>query len=268
MDKILIQGGLGNQLFLLLNAIKIQDATKKNIQLDISEFNNIQNRPFLLKNISKSLEDNFQLNRKDKKIFFVSKLIQRIYSKIRKDSLLNKIVKIYFPFIGNIYIGYGQHISTKEDFNALDKLRSLIEIKNASIPAIALHLRRGDYLSRKHNNHGVVSLEDALKEVEYLQKKLQYNKLIIFTDSPELFNIDVMKIKNLHVSIDKNTDPIYTFKKLARYKAIITSNSSFSLMAALLGNADFVSMPSLWLKNVSSDILGLPHLRRYKCTLQ
>jgi hypothetical protein len=267
MDRILIQGGLGNQLFLLLQAIRIQDSTKKNIQLDVSEYNKRQNRTFVLKKISKSIENNFQFSMKDEKIYFVSKLIQRVYSIINKDSLLNKVIKFHLPLIGNVYFGYGQHISTKEDFKALDKLRALINIKKASIPAIALHLRRGDYLLSQHNIHGIVSLKDALKEAQYLQKKLHYSKLVIFTDSPELFNIKDMKIKNLHISIDSSTDPVFTFKRIARYKAIITSNSSFSLMAALLGNADFISIPSLWLKNISSDMLGLHHLRRYKCTL-
>ena len=77
---------------------------------------------------------------------------------------------------------------------------------------------------------------------------------------------DVFKKLHKNIIFDEGGQTIEVFKRMANHKGLIASNSSFSLWAGLLGDIENFSIPSYWMKNISSSILGLKNIKRYNCS--
>ena len=132
---------------------------------------------------------------------------------------------------------------------------------------LAIHIRRGDYLSKKHSLHGIIDQKFILKASKKLLAKQDYEGITIFSDSPELIDLNYFKLLNKNITIDKGGDPIKVFKRMANHKGLIASNSSFSLWAGILGEINYFSIPYYWMKDVKSSIIGLEDINRYECEL-
>jgi len=264
--EILVMGGLGNQLFLLAQAIRLKVLYPNDeVVLNHAEYflGLRSDRPYYLDNLFRNLQ--FKKLHKVKAVF--NYLLIRFFLKIakRKLTIAGNSLKI---FRREIHFGYFQHINTCfTDDEVLHLLRrSYAEsISNASLNGVlAIHIRRGDYLHRQHNQHGLIRIDDLLEEVKAAFAFKAYGQILIFSDSPELIDISAFRQFGLPVSIDDGGDVICVFERMAQCDGLIASNSSFSLWAGLLGQPDFFSIPEMWMVNMSSYELGLPEVRRYK----
>ena len=114
--------------------------------------------------------------------------------------------------------------------------------------------------------HGIIHEKYFVEEAKNFLAKNYYEGIKIFSDSPTL--IETKSFQKLHknIIIDEGGEPFEVFKRMANHKGLIASNSSFSLWAGILGDIENFSIPSYWMKNVKSSILGLKHLRRYNCS--
>lgn len=140
--------------------------------------------------------------------------------------------------------GYWQTIETTQE------VRSLLE-KNV-IPQhgdrVAMHVRRGDYLSPEHSIHGVLQGDYYLKAYEFIAQKEKINFLDIFTDSPDILK-DEKWLKKLDIKwqIQPQESTLNTFHKMAEYSNIICSNSTYSWWAALIHFEDkLICLPKTW----------------------
>lgn len=106
---------------------------------------------------------------------------------------------------------------------------------------IAIHYRAGDYTEGKDTYH-------PRQTKEYYEKAMAEfpgEKFILFSDDTagwcQMMNIDVMEIS-------QGKDYIEDFRLMKRCKSFITANSSFSLMAAILGDhpEKKIVCPKLW----------------------
>ena len=275
MHEVIVKGGLGNQLFCLLQAYKISIKYDTNVFLNLTNysFSKRLDRSFLLNSLFPSLFDEFKLSSSlfSKFLFLYSKIFERIF--IENDS--NRLpgdksfIINYFPN-RFLHSGYFQKITDSE----LEKKSIQIIKKNFSKYInknknnnLAIHLRRGDYLSSIHSIHGIVDEKYILEESKKLFMQYDFSGVTIFSDSPEVLNLNIFKDLHENINVDQSKDSLEVFKRMANHKGLIASNSTFSLWAGILGDIKHFTIPYYWMKNTKSSIIGLDYIPRYFCKI-
>lgn len=272
--ELIMTGGLGNQLFIAFEAYR-QKRLGTTVVFNLSEYhrNGRTDRPFAVPKLLSNIETEFGFTDGTwaKIRLNILKVTQRILSKIVKVDMPGDVqVKIsLLPFL-QYGIGYFQKIND----TTLDKL-TLNDFRKAMISCqkvikknqLAIHIRRGDYLLKKHSMHGTISIEDLLREAQHATRINKYESATIFTDTPETSIIQQFTELNIPIHLDEGGDPASVMLRMISFEGIICSNSSFSLWAGLLGDPKYFSIPEKWMVKVNSSILGLNWIRRYPCTL-
>tara|TARA_A100001011_G_scaffold400721_1_gene517965 strand:+ start:2800 stop:3633 length:834 start_codon:yes stop_codon:yes gene_type:complete len=274
-DDVVIKGGLGNQLFCLFYANKLL-FQKKNVSLNLVNYSLLKKnkRKFVLDKLLPNISNIFNMKNGYKSyfIFLYSKILENLFIKSEEDRLPGdkSFLKLYWP---NCYLhsGYFQKITNSMlDQNSLNLTINQISpfLNDYKSQFLAIHIRRGDYLTKKHIMHGIISQSYLVEETKKQISKIDFEGIRIFSDSPEL--IDLNNFKNLHknIIIDEGGDSVDVFKRMSNHKGLIASNSSFSLWAGILGEIKYFSIPYFWMKNVKSSIIGLDYIPRYKCMIK
>ena len=274
-DDVIIRGGLGNQIFGLFHANKLF-LQKNNVSLNLANYKFLRKnkRQFVLDKLFPNIRNVFNLKNSKKSyfLFLYSKIFEKIFIKSKEDLLPGdkSFFKIYWP---NCYVhsGYFQKITNSNlDKDSLELTRNQISpfLDDYKSQLLALHIRRGDYLNKKHIMHGIISQNYLVEESKKQISKTDFDGIRIFSDSPELINMKVFKNLHKNVLIDEGGDPIEVFKRMSNHKGLIASNSSFSLWAGILGSIKYFSIPYFWMKNVKSSRMGLEFIPRYKCHIK
>lgn len=273
--EVIIKGGLGNQLFCLFYAYKLSLELNRKVSLNLSNyfFSKRKDRAFILESIYPTLFNDFikSDNSLSQFLFIYSKIYEKIFVSPIPDRLPGD-----YPFILNywprrfIHSGYYQKINYSELENrSLNLMRNKIDtiLKKKKSNFLAIHFRRGDYFSNNHSIHGIIMEKYLFAEAKKILDKNDFDGITIFSDSPNL--IDYRKFKFLHknILIDRGGDQVEVFKRMLNHKGLITSNSSFSLWAGLLGDIKIFSIPYFWMKNTKSDIIGLNKINRFNCKI-
>lgn len=264
--EILMMGGLGNQLFLLAQAVRLKVLYPNDeVVLNHGEYllGFRSDRPYYLDNLFK----NFQFKKLYPFKAIFNYLLIRFFLKATKRRLTSTGNSLRI-FHREIYYGYFQQINKCIcDDNVLHLLRRKYAegISNKFQNGIlAIHIRRGDYLQKKHNQHGLIQIDDLLNEIKVAFVFKSYERVLIFSDSPELIDVSDFQQFGVPVYLDGGGDTVSVFERMVQCDGLIASNSSFSLWAGLLGQHDFFSIPEMWMINMTSYELGLPEVRRYK----
>lgn len=271
--EVIIKGGLGNQIFCLFYAYKLSIKYEEKVCLNLTNylFSSQKNRAFILDLLYPPLVNEFKIstNLISKILYFLTRFVEKFFIKENNNSIPGDN-----PFFINywkkryIHSGYFQKIDESELDNkcfALIKEKFIPYIKKRKYNYLAIHIRRGDYLSSKHSIHGVINEKYYFEEAKNLLSKDYYDGIKIFSDSPDLIAMDIFKNLHRNIVIDKGGDTIEVFKRMANHKGLIASNSSFSLWAGILGEIENFSIPFYWMKNIQSSKLGLRDIKRYKC---
>ena len=117
--------------------------------------------------------------------------------------------------------------------------------------SIAIHIRRGDYVSEEYflKNFGICSLSYYQKAIALLAEKIQTPHFFIFTDDPTWVK-ENLKICHPHTFITNNLgkSDYEDFRLMSSCKHFIVANSSFSWWAAWIGNYldKIVIAPTPW----------------------
>jgi hypothetical protein len=114
--------------------------------------------------------------------------------------------------------------------------------------AIAVHIRRGDYLSANNGHYGVVSINDALNALRTIDD--DRIEILIFSDSDlrsELTSAMTHSERSrAKYASDFCKDAVYEFSLMRSCRFIICSNSTFSWWAAFSGAPEVALLPSMW----------------------
>lgn len=274
-NEVIIKGGLGNQLFALFYAYKLSLQLNQKVSLNLTNyfFSKRKDRLFILDSLYPNLFEDFKKSKSfiSKLLFLYIKIHEKIFIRQQIDRLPgdNPFVVNYWPK-KYIHSGYHQKINSSDlDKRSLSLMKKKIEpiISKNKFNLLAIHLRRGDYLSKKHYMHGIILEEYFCKEARKILKKENFDGITIFSDSPHLIN--KKKFRNLHknIIIDKGGNSFEVFKRMINHKGLIASNSSFSLWAGLLGDMDCFSIPYFWMHNIKSELLGLKDINRFSCNI-
>ena len=277
MSEFIVRGGLGNQLFIILEAYRILLSTGRSVQLNLSEYvvGTRSDRQFVAGMFLPQVLIDFQISKGSYAYikYIYAKLSARFINRnVSCSRLPGDAACSFLTHTGQrVYIGYFQHIgSTPMGASALSRMKEMFiqTISNNYSNRLAIHVRRGDYILAKHSMHGIISLGDLLAESKRALHLENFEGITVFTDSPELLDIAEFGSLGVDVMIDKGGQPGDVLRRMASHAGIIASNSSFSLWAGLLGNPRYFSLPQFWMPSVESSRLGLNYVRRYPCTLQ
>ena len=274
-NEVIIKGGLGNQLFGLFYAYKISLQLNQKVSLNLTNYflSTRNDRLFILESLYPNLFEDFTKSKSfiSKLLFLYVKIHEKIFIRQKSDRLPgdNPFVINYWPK-KYIHSGYFQKINSSDlDKRSLSLMKKKMEpiIRRKKLNLLAIHLRRGDYLSKNHYIHGIILEKYLYKEARKILKKENFDGITIFSDSPELINKKIFKNLHENIILDKGGNPFEVFKRMINHKGLIASNSSFSLWAGLLGEMDYFSIPYFWMHNIKSELLGLEDINRFNCNI-
>jgi len=264
---VYMMGGFGNQIFQLSFAKSLENL---NLIVYIDTSNYLQkNKRFNTEAHNRELVipiEEFGF----KKVPFSLNLLFLLNNKIRKFSFKNyKFLPIgryndsnfkgkYKKF--NQFVGYWQNLEllvNNKDF-LLTKLTSYYKTFQFETPhkngSTMLHVRRGDYVNMEEDLN-IKYYDDAICKAKQDINNFYFD---IFTDDKDwvLKNGTFKEARNIHSSSSSVEDTLKTFWTLFKYENFIISNSTFSLIPALLSENKNkkIYAPSPWFKNLNSTI--------------
>jgi hypothetical protein len=117
--------------------------------------------------------------------------------------------------------------------------------------AVAIHIRRGDYVSNKQFNElfGVLPLEYYLAGVERIKRKVDHPRFFVFSDDPAwVKNFFSFEEEYFLVSEQEHLEDYHEFDLMRYCKHHIISNSTFSWWAAYLNDYEgrVIIQPRKW----------------------
>jgi len=263
MIIVKLKGGLGNQMFQYAIGLNLSRKNKTKLILDLTDYKNDPLRHYELDCFTLE-RDRFITSEESK----TNKLKFKILSKILKNysyfvqSDYKSDMKI-LKFRGNAIIdGYWQSENYFLDIRKriLDNftLRRRPDEKNQTLlkkilntNSIALHVRRGDYVTDKKTNlnHGTCSLDYYQNSIKYLSKRVQNPVYFVFSDDPKWVKENIStKAPTTYVDINTIDTGYEDLRLMSNCKHFIIANSSFSWWGAWLSrnNHKIICAPERW----------------------
>jgi hypothetical protein len=262
MDLMLLQGGLGNQLFQWAFSLNQKTTGKRDLKystllLDL-KLPQITKREYCLKDLipAEKFESKFKsalklLQSKTGNKYQITREINNTNSQNKDKSL--------------IYIGFFQELSTVENVKTqiLESFNESRHFKNCLTEAqdkfIAIHVRKGDYLghSKTREFHGLTSNKFYVDSALQLRDQTEVEKIRLFSDSQKDNNelVNDLRSKNFKVE-NMESSEFLDFQGICQASAVVMSNSSFSWWGSYI--ADHlrkapVIYPTPWFKDVIMD---------------
>lgn len=272
MIKLILSGGLGNQMFeyaagralsmrydtdLFVDLYLLQKKTKATIRsYELSVFNieapisqSILNKIAIKvfgairsKTIGHSFLDKFGIFRDEKTQYYD-----------KRFELLSKNTTLFGYFQNeNYFKGISEQLKVDFTFRSPlsgenDKIRYKIE----QMTSVSIHIRRGDYINN-NSNLPVLDLSYYKKAIEYITSQIDNPYFFIFSDGIEWVkkNLDLSKLNHEFIDWNTNEDSYRDMQLMSLCKHNIIANSSFSWWAAWLNNnpSKLVVAPQKWYK--------------------
>lgn len=282
MILIKLQGGLGNQMFQFAFAAILAKKNKTKVFIEDSIYNNVEKKEgYTPRRFELSIFNNQYrfANKSDILLFDNLSLVNRIKRKV-KLNYPKKFTETEFEYCSKVDLlkapvylkGYFQsfkYFQGYEDYIRnlfvfpIDKFSQenldLISIlKNQN--TIAIHIRRGDYVTDKHTNHfhGVCSLDYYTKGILETTSKIDNPTLVFFSDDSDWVkqNFDSLAFNKIFINhnIGKNSWIDMYLMSICSHNII--ANSSFSWWAAWLNNnsSKIVVAPKKWFQAKEVDV--------------
>jgi hypothetical protein len=266
-------GGLGNQMFQYAIARNLAYKNNDEIKLDIRWYKKYGLREYLLGhfNIIESYADSAEIqkikrSKKGSPTIF-RKLFLNLFSKnylYYKEEIFGYNTEI-FKFKGNICLeGYWQ--SEKYFSDISDVIRNeftlktepdeknsklLCQIKNCN--AVALHVRRGDYLTNSVTSKilSTCSLDYYSRCIDIIAKKIDNSHFFVFSDDLKWSRDNIRpNFPTTYVSHNGPDKAHEDLRLMSQCKHFIIANSSFSWWGAWLSSNPnkIVLAPKRWFK--------------------
>ena len=273
--RIKLTGGLGNQMFQFATGFATAKKNNVRLSLDLSYIN--QRQLFNGFELEKVFDIYSKVSFLNKGLSFKSINFKEILNKI--DITFYNFKEPHFHYTSNIldipkhsfldgywqselyFKNYSKEIKKIFNFsNQLDKQNHLIANDISKNNSISIHVRRGDFLLKRNNNHNIDLKDYYLKAIDKSSKCFKNPKYFIFTDDPlwvtENFILDYSYIV---VDVNYGTKSFFDMYLMSLCKSNIIANSSFSWWSAWLNNNKdkIVYAPKKWFndKSICTDHL-------------
>lgn len=257
-----LQGGFGNQLFILAAAWQQADRLGCPLYIDTSRF--LAGDP-LDRGYAKETPRQYELDNLSVPATVLAedspwyRNSPRRPSIIRQPGRSSRMLKVYQqPTLnyhedvnsvtpGTTLLGYFQswryfeHISDDVASALLNAELTSIErstlTRFSTETTVTAHVRRGDYLTPEAAfHHGIASADYFIRALSLIRQTSDHNSTVrIFSDSPEIVQSELAGIDNLEFITDTQTlGSLATVLAMSQGTAFAMSNSSFSWWAAWL----------------------------------
>ena len=252
MKIIIFKGGLGNQMFqyVFFNYLKKRNFKKVYGYFGRRELagHNGLEIANVFQNISLPKETFWS-----KIIVLTSKLLNKILSRnvVLKDDLFHKDDTIYDGYWHNIAF-FDSNSANLFNFNTnLDLINSenLNKIKISN--SIAIHVRRGDYLSHKNVYGDVCSQDYYRKSIGFFCEKFEDCTFVFFSDDMKWVKENFNMEGSIYIDNNSRENSYLDMFLMSNCKHNIIANSTFSWWGAFLNQNKnkIVIMPSRWYNN-------------------
>lgn len=267
MIKVKLKGGLGNQMFQYATGLAVAIHNNTTLALDVSYYKNQPTRDTIRK-FELSVFNISQTKTTEITEHFTTTFLKKVKNKIFPNNPYSFDPKV---FSSNNLDGAFQNEMYFLEIR--DQLLKEFTLKNESskfketrdyikgIKSVAIHIRRGDYVSNPHANsyHGVLGLNYFRKAYDTIVQKIGKEfTLFIFTDDVDW--------THEHITFHNQTYMMSTHSFKAEEEMLlmsycnhnIISNSSFSWWSAWLNEntEKIVIAPKQWTaKNITCDII-------------
>ncbi len=262
-----ITGGLGNQLFIYARLALHARDNNLELKIDSSVVERVLGRPAdlfdfrLAEEKRTDLSDYELLTVQAERVFWKTKQLRKLTRRYQ-DNLLGSENSIAHIKNGWKVRGFFQSFTIAERFlneigrEPLTLIQESEELQRRSVEvsrvkSVAIHMRRGDYLEYR-DSFGVLDDNYYLSALEMMLKRREYEKVFIFSDSPDFVTSFQQKLKlDSEIISPSELKPSETLILMSRCSAILTSNSTFSFWASMLARHNDVIYPEPWFR--SSD---------------
>ncbi len=286
---MLVSGGIGNQLFQYSAARNILRQTKKKVILDVSVladnlYGNGRSLEISSFASSSGLEclplDGMQIEKDYSRFIQESKLFGRfkIFMAILIIYLKYKVIvhPKYSKSLSWIILSFPiRHLVIPNNFNlnwigpsfGLEVDKAFNNLERAKMPYITssdyvgVHIRRGDY-AKFDSIHFLQPLNYFETAMEYFHSRFPNSKFVVFSD-------DIVwcksKLSTAHFTIEFVDERFglttcEEFWLLSKFRKVVISNSTFSLLAAYSNNAEKVVVyPEKWFADDRKNQFQFPN---------
>lgn len=128
--------------------------------------------------------------------------------------------------------------------------------------SVAVHVRRGDFLTKWGQNHQVTSREFFNSAIKEMQRRVRDPKFFVFSDDADWCRMNLSQLPegSQIISPSFHESSYSDMWLMSRARNFILSNSSFSWWAAWSAqrNAETILRPVRWLKSSGADARVFP----------
>lgn len=265
--EILLQGGFANQLFQFAHALE----THPDGNLGKFIINDISYKAYHRNEVlSRLYPINVEKTIRRRRNLYQQRLITKLSTKrlfINESNPFHKPrpVKDISRNEKIIQIGYFQN------YRSITRQRSYLFQNLASLSTksrvvqeneVAIHVRRGDYVSNPAANkyHGVPTDQYYTEAYDYILKSYPETEFTVFTDDRSYAEIIFHNRPIKEFVSGELNDDVIDFVYMSKFSKYIISNSSYSYIASLLNTKlDFVIAPKMWTNLMATDDTDLAH---------
>lgn len=237
MNVVKVMGGLGNQLFQYAFGRVVEEYSKCSTGYDLSWYSvpRVPPRPYVLDKFDIIVSKTLYLNtRKENERFDCT---PSLYTDNTYFSGYWQNADLYnFKLIEE----FRQRFHVKEEYHTPEFIEWRDKIR--SCKAVAIHVRRGDYLI--HPNHLVLPLQYYQNALMYLDAMRKEIEVFIFSD-----DLDWCADHFEDCYFVELPEDYLEFELMRECKHFIIANSTFSWWAAYLSLNGIVIAPKKWWRN-------------------
>ncbi len=263
MKIVKLKGGLGNQLFQYAFARAISSSKKREVYLDDSDYffsNHRVKRSFDLLEFNITLRISSKLNFIHKK-YIDWKIKNRLVTFVEQgiyfdENYLKRSGDFFFDGYWQSY-KYFDFIRAKlqEEIVYKKKISSIakkIQLQLKYKNTVAVHFRRGDYVSDQHTNdvHGFCTMDYYINAMTHMKTFIENPMYVIFSDEIAFVKNELGSREDFFY-VDGLSSHLEEFEIMKGCNHFIIANSTFSWWAAWLSSNDEkkVIAPKKWFKN-------------------
>ena len=273
--KVILRGGLGNQLFQYFAALNFSEKNGQKLILNLSWFENYKSNESPRFYELPELVDTTQILTEKTNVLKFGFLDQLTKSNIRPAFLISednfsKGLEVLSKKRNFYLSGYFQE---KKFFDSyLKNLDNIIKLRNQNKIfdqtknellndfKVALHLRLGDYLEIDHFH--ILSQNYIRECISQIESELAISKVLVFTDSPDLASRFLPAIDGVSFYIlpKSSLTSAETMLLLSEFEYLLLSNSSFSWWAGALSRSSGNTVYAPFSKSSTSASNFIPGL--------
>lgn len=284
MVVVKLMGGLGNQLFQYAAALSLSRHHQVPLKLDVSfldEFDgaNFTKRYYELHhfNIQKDVVSAVDKSKFVKPTGALAKLLFKIrkgiYGYQHWQEQGHAFQPAFFASSSQVYLeGYFQSEQYFEQIEGLLRqqlqFKAVLDSRNEELQkamqggqSVAIHVRRGDYVSNAHTHahHGVCGIDYYEQAIAYIHAQVENPVFYVFSDEPEWAEQNLPLSKAVFIQHNTGADSYKDMQLMSSCAHHIIANSSFSWWGAWLNPSPtkVVIAPQKWFASPDLDTQDL-----------